>query len=176
MRKDGNNDDTTEAEVWAMKAITMYEAEDGSRFTDAGEAAKRDGILEAVAAVMAPLGVVPEHDGCDFENGHGYYQHDPGTIRSVRLALYELSKEKLRWWTDGQIENHGMTHERLALEVHPSWHLRMLDGSCRPLEKAWTRIYRIDSQGREWGQPYFADNTPSGDKLFRRDDLQAIGL
>lgn len=139
-------------------AMTVYKAADGSRWDTEEKAIERERLLAAVAHAMAPLGETPNLPGCRFENGGGFLQHEPEAVRSVRLALWELTRKPLGWWIKGQIENHGRTEEQLATECHPSWFGRMLDGSCPPLERAWGRIMCIDDRCREWGQPYYASH------------------
>lgn len=135
-----------------MKPLTVYEANDGSRWNTEAQAAERDALLVAVEEAMQPLG---KHDtSCVFANGGGYYQHTPAAYATARAALWEITRDRLKSWLDIQREKHGKT-EADCSTAHPSRFLRMLDGVCGPVERAWSRICHIDDQYREWGQRYF---------------------
>lgn len=64
-------------------------------------------------------------------NGNSYYQHPAGT-RAAMLAACEASPYK---------------HPRHADDSGSPWW---------PL--GWSRMYCLDDNDREWGQPYFAKN------------------
>ena len=140
-----------------MKTVTMYEAADGSRYTKAKQATIRDMIIEKVEEAMAPLGPQFKDEGCHFANGRGWIKHDPAKVKEVKRALIEVGKGPLGWWYDKQLKLHGKTLDDL-MTCHGSWFGRMLDGSCAPLERAWSRMCCITEDGREFGQPYYAAN------------------
>lgn len=108
--------------------------------------------------IMAPLGPVFRYEergqSCDFENGMGYVQHKIETILDIKRKLIKVGESTLKWWYDDQ----KATYNTDFMQVHPSWFLRLLDGSDISLEKAWSRLACIDNQGREWGQQYYANN------------------
>jgi hypothetical protein len=133
-----------------MKPITIYESNDGTRYGTPEAARRNDDLIEQVKAAVAPLGERP--DDCDFTNGHGWLQHDPQTIRQVKLKLIEISRPLLGEWMDLQEKTHGVD----LSTVDSSWFSRMLDGDNRPLERAWKRIGCITPDGREVGQIYYA--------------------
>lgn len=138
-----------------MKSLTVYEANDGSRWDTPAQASERDELLAAVEAAMQPLG--KHDDGCAFVNGAGYYQHTQEACDAARNGLWSLTRRPLELWIANQREKYGTTEDEVS-KCHPSWFLRMLDGSCPPLEKAWSRFYCMDDQCREWGQPYYASH------------------
>lgn len=133
-------------EVW-------YVANDGSRHTNEADAVKRDALIVAVDAIMAPLGERVKDEKCNFANGGGYVRHDPAVVRSVKGALGRLTMKEHSY-----IDPKGCAVE----DVHPSWWGRMLDGMSGPLDRAWSRLYCIGDDGREWGQPYYASHPTEG--------------
>lgn len=139
-----------------MKAVVRYQSNDGEMFANEIDARSRDRLIEDVDAAMQHLGPKWIDEGCRFANGHGYIQHTKESVEACKLAVHEIAKGPLGWWFDSQINDHGKTHESLALETHPSWPGILLDGGCKPLEVAYRRLMCIDSRFREWGQPYYA--------------------
>lgn len=134
-----------------MKEVIHYQAEDGTVFVTAKDAAKRDAEVAAVRKALEPLG--PLYRGgelaslVDFLNGKGFVQHQVADVETVRLALVELSLPKL-----------SSTLQSVAKTQHTSWYAYVFDNMefGSPLQRAWMRLNMIDSLGREWGQPYFA--------------------
>lgn len=150
-----------------MEEITKYRAMDGSEWTTPEQALAHEQVIESVNAAMEPLGKRP--DDCAFTNGEGYIQHDKADVLKSRLAIHDLAKAgPLKRWIEDQKAIHGKTDYQLAVEVHPSWQMRMLDGGCSPLECAYGRLLCIDDQCREWGQPYYASH-PHEAKMFQRN-------
>ena len=144
-----------------MRAQTVYVAEDGARFDDPAKADERDALIAEIDAIMAPLKPTPQDDHCHFTNGHGYVQQDLVTLAAVRAALLVPTKRVLKWWWDSQLEDHG----KEPVNAHPSWFCRMLDGDAGPLDYAWGRFCRIDEQGREWGQQYYATHQDEAEQF-----------
>lgn len=139
------------------KAITMYEAEDGTRFGTLERAEQHDELCRVLEDVMAQLRPVPEGD---FGNERrGYVQQDPAAVRAVKVRLVEIA---------AALPHMGWFQERLdageAAEVHPMSYGGRIMSECapRPLGYAWSRLARIDDRGREWEQPYFALNPGKG--------------
>jgi len=132
-----------------METITKFKAIDGKEFTDKNECIKYESLIERVNNVMSALPKNP--DGCDFANGSGFIQHDKQVLRQTQVKILELCKEYIdHKWIQQSIDD---------ITVHPSWVARLLgDYGIRPLENAWNRFQCVDSQGREWGQPYYAAN------------------
>jgi hypothetical protein len=137
-----------------VKQITKYQANDGSEWDTEDGAIQRDQMIEEVDRIMEPLGKRP--------TGHGeFVQRDLRTVTIITAALFEIADRDgvLKWWIDGQRKAHGRTTRQLIHYTHPSWFLRMLDGNHDPLERAYGRLCCIDKRGREWDQPYFANES-----------------
>lgn len=149
-------------------AIQKWKSADGAEWDSEEHADQRDRLCEAVRLAMLPLGDKPSLPACGFENGAGYVQHTAAVVEQVKLRVFEVAKEKLAWWLDSQKRDHGKTDYELAVVTHPSWHVRMLDGSCQPLESAYGRLSCIDKLNREWGQPFFALNPTEGKQVKLR--------
>ena len=134
-----------------MKAITKYQAADGAEFATESKCAAYEALCSEVAQVVAALPTLPEDDGCDFVNGHGYIQHDADTFRRAREALLKIAQRECpHHWIDDSLAKGD--------EVHASWAGRIIGDSSRPLYSAWNRIACTDKQFREWGQPYYAEH------------------
>lgn len=136
-----------------MEIIRKFKAIDGVEFTDEQECIKYELLIDRVNSIMNTL---PKHpDSCDFANGNGYLQHDKTSLRNAKIAILTICKEYIdHQWIQQSIDDDT---------VHPSWVGRLLsDYGIRPLDRAWNRFYCIDSELREWGQPYFALNPQKG--------------
>lgn len=141
-----------------MQAVTMYRANDGSLWKNESDAANRDSIAQEVALAMEYLPKRPK----EFGEGE-YIQHSRPALIHCKTVLFEIAKAgPLKWWIDSQKNEHKQTEKHLIEVTHPSWFGRMLDGGCDPLERAYGRLCCIDSEDREWEQPYYANNTPCG--------------
>lgn len=134
-----------------MKAIVKYEAEDGKEFDSEKECLDYENLIARVNNIMKVLPPLPKDNGCRFSNGEGFVQHDKKTLRKVQIGLLkEIKKHVEHKWVEQTIEDEN---------VHPSYVARLLDDySISPLSKAWYRFICTDKLGREWGQPYFANN------------------
>ena len=139
-----------------MKTLTKYQAEDGLEFTEAAECRKHEANLEEVKIIMSQLPVRP--DGCDFDNGGGFIQHDKDVLIAVRARFCEFAKR----YTDDKWLQQTID---LGLDAHPSYVGRLID-DCAPnsIGKHWHRFMCIDSQFREWGQPYYANHPEKGEQ------------
>lgn len=134
-----------------MKAITKFQAYNGTEFTDAEECALYEAKCASADAVIALLPPQPELPGCGFNNGGGYLQHDPVTFKAARRALLELALKE---------QDHPWLHDSIAKEdTHPSYAYRIISECCtKQLNDAWYRIACTDRFFREWGQPYYRDH------------------
>ena len=132
------------------KAITRFEAIDGSVWPTLEKAEAHEALIRDVAEAMKPMGERPK--GVDFTNGSGYVQHTVQAVASARRSLIALTRPRIQHWFDQQKRDHNTDFDM----VHPSWFGRMLDGSATPLEDAWRRLCCVDPLNREWGQPYYA--------------------
>jgi hypothetical protein len=134
-----------------MKKVTMYEANDGTRFDREARCEQYEELCDKVEQAML---ILPRYgiDSCNFANGEGYIQHTKSTYSKARNAVLELAKTVSNY--DGLqqcIDNH---------ELHLSYPRRYLDGGAmhNPIQKALARLLCIDKNYREYGQPYFANN------------------
>jgi hypothetical protein len=158
-----------------MKTKIKFVANDGSEWDDENSAHFREDMVASVDAALSLLKPVP--NDCNWK---GYVQQDADAVRKVKTMLFNIANQKgvLKWWIDSQKREHGQTEAEL-IDAHPSWFGRMLDGSHRPLERAYGRLCCIDDQDREWNQPYFVTH-PEESGLFeattdlpKRSDTQA---
>ena len=131
-----------------MKPITRYESWDGCVFDSEEECRKYEMLLLAVERIMEPLGKIPKHKGCDFENGEGYLPHTVGDVIAAKAALVELGRHHLNIKsTEVGFYNIGRYFD---------------DNNVSCLYHAWSRLYCCDEKGREWGQAYFASHPNEG--------------
>jgi hypothetical protein len=146
-----------------MKIVTRYKADDGTEYVDEASALARDEVIRQVDSVMSLLAPVPTE-----LNWEGYIQQDEAVVRAVRERLYALVDQRgvLQWWLDKQ-RAMGSTNGHLIHVTHPSYFCRMLDGGHQPLDIAYTRLWCIDKQFREWNQPYFAQHPEEGKPICR---------
>lgn len=141
-----------------MQVTIKYKAIDGIEFNKEVECLDYEALIYRVQDIMSQLPVMPEQDNCNFSNGHGFIQHDKKLLRLVQLNLLEEIKRKI---------NHPWIQQTIDDEkIHHSYVGRLLgDYNINPLSKAWYRFSCIDDLGREWGQPYFANNPDKGEHL-----------
>lgn len=125
-----------------MTTETRFVADDGSEWKTVEEASKRDQLQRYRAGINEILGSKrPNH------NGEEYVQHD---ARAVALFIQGVA---------------GGLAAYVSLEMKDKWLEcprgivgRYLDDSDSPFYRDYWRLICIDSQNREWGQPYFANN------------------
>jgi len=140
-----------------VKEQTIYIADDGSQFDARDRCAAYEDVLAHVRRIMAPI---PDPD---MEHGT-YVQHDPDTIRSAKLALLRLAEPYTRpclKWVGNAIDAIERCEEDA---VNCTWTMRAID-ECAPncVASAWTRLCRIDPDGRDWQQIYFRLNPDEGE-------------
>lgn len=142
-----------------MQTITKYRALDGSEWNTAADCIARDNLVAEVKLAMSVLKPTPTD-----MNWGGYVQQKPVDVRYCKEKLYEIANQEgiLRSWIDRQKNEYGKTDKDLIEDTHPSWFGRMLDGGHRPLANAYSRLCCIDSEFREWEQPYYANNPGEG--------------
>ena len=127
-----------------MKAITRYQADDGTVFNTEKQCLEYEKILQRVNEIMKPLGKMPDDIG--FANGGGYLKHDISTVDKAKKELTEFGNKLFK--LDCDLYNIG----------------RYMEGhDC--LYRAWGRLVAIDNQYREWGQTYFALNPNKGKQV-----------
>lgn len=133
-----------------MQRITKFKADDGAEFDTEAKCIEYEALAAEVAEVVSILPARPDDDGCQFSNGSGYLQHDAAQLKKARDALLRIG---MRYMT-----NPPWFQQTRDGEAHPSWAGRLMDECPRPLSRAWYRFQCCDIQGREWGQPYYANH------------------
>lgn len=129
-----------------MLAITKYRALDGSEWNSSGECVARDTLVNAVKDAMSSLALPPRKI-----EPEEYFQHDPTAVVDCRCRILKLAAKEFPSFD-------CFRHEPPS-EVHPRGIVgRILDDCGGPINTAWGRFMRIDDQGREWEQPYYAIN------------------
>jgi hypothetical protein len=131
-----------------MKIVTRFESNDGHIWDSEEKAIARDKMIEDVKKAMRFLPEPPSE--CDFANGGGYIDHTASAVFATKSELIELSRPFLGEWMERQTQP--------LTEIHASWFGRLLDGGHEPLERAWSRMMCITPNGREFGQPYYAEH------------------
>ena len=134
-----------------MKAITRYQAVDGTEFPTEHQCREYEQLRLLVAGVMSYLGTIPD----EVKDGKGWLQHDPETVVRCRVGIIRLCRSM------PQFDSFPVFRHEPAAEIHPNSSAgRILDDTGGPLSEAWYRFRCIDDQGREHQQPYFAINGP----------------
>lgn len=133
-----------------MKEIVkvQYQADDGTLFSSREQCANYELSSSKIDAIVSKLGTKPNL------NDEQYVQHSMSDVNYVRreLCLLANSVWEHKWFI--QTAEDPFTHSY--------WAGRLISEMDNPkLNAAWYRIMCIDSNGREWQQPYFANNTPS---------------
>lgn len=129
-----------------MRIITKYQSTDGSEWDDPAKASQRDALCSLVDAAMAPLGSVPK----EVEDGKGWLQHDIEVVHQAMDDILEICRG------EGYDKSFPVFKHR-GRECHPRSVIgRILDDNGGPLARAWSRFNRIDEQGREHQQSYYA--------------------
>lgn len=141
-----------------MKTLTKFQAIDGVEFYDEAECIEYESLINKIDKIISQLPPLPKDDGCKFANGGGFIQHDKNTLRSVKLNLLEEIKKHIEHrWIQQTIDDDN---------IHPSYVGRLVDDhGIRPINNAWHRFMCIDKLGREWGQPYYANNPDKGEQV-----------
>jgi len=141
-----------------VKKITVCVANDGCRFDSERDCLAYEKFAVRVARVMKLFPPLPKGKGnCDFENGHGYIQHDAVVLKKVKDQLLDLIGEKM--------DHPWIKQTKERKNIHPSWVGRLVsDMGNKPLSDAWYRIGCIDKKNREWGQQFFANNPEKGEQ------------
>lgn len=147
-----------------MKTITKYKANDGAEFNTADECSAYEAESSKIDQILAPLGILPKDEGCRFANGHGYFQHEGGTVLEVQRRLAKIVQAQ--FGDDPDYKRHIDYAIEATVPVGLSFIGRLIDDACRrPMREAWQRICCIDHNFREWGQPYFALNPGIGEHV-----------
>ncbi len=139
-----------------MTPITQYKTVDGKIFSTITKAVIYEQALEDQNKILSILNPVP--DGTDFLNGCSFVQQEANAVRQARHDLLTLFSKF--------IDHKWILQTRDNLETHPSWVAWLIDEYDEyPFKQAWHRLCCIDSQFREWGQQYFANNPEKSEAL-----------
>jgi hypothetical protein len=143
-----------------MNKITKYKSTDGSEWDTEAVCVERDELCAQVNEAMAPLGDVPE----GVNAGKGWLQHDPETVLQAKDAILEICREDKYLSSLPAFSGPGRACHPLSIIG------RILDDCGGPLGTAWNRFCRIDSQGREHQQCYYAYTSgPARDHVCLED-------
>jgi len=143
-----------------MKEIAKYKSEDGEEFIIKRECLQHEANCQEIYSIMQQLPERFTDNDCSYANGMGYIQHERENILKVRNQVLEFFKR----YTD-----HKWIQETIdkGFEADSSWAGRVIEEVApRTIYKHWYRFGCIDSDIREWGQPYYANNTPKGENFF----------
>jgi hypothetical protein len=131
-----------------MKALTIYIADDGSRFDKEIDCLAYELMGKEIEIIMRPLGA--RNDSCEFANGGGYYQHESPHLVKIELAKYLLKKQP-----DLKAAAQIVAGENIDM----SWIRRFTDHMGNYMNKATFRLSCINyTSAREYGQPYYASH------------------
>jgi hypothetical protein len=119
-----------------VNTLKVYEVA-GKRFDDYNEAQRYSSLCDKVDSIMEPI--THGETSCDFSNGHGFIQQDPAAVSTARTAITGLAKE--------------LFPSCKADCMLPRW---ADDNDVYCLNRAFTQLDSITSDGREYGQPYYA--------------------
>ena len=129
-----------------MKTISISVADDGSRFDSEESCRAYEALCGRVKSALSPLG-----PGRDIPS-MSYWQHSPSDVAAAWSAFYEVCKAELgnsiKW-----------LHQHSAHEVHPGSYIgRVLSEMGKKcMSEAGYRFHCIDSEGREFDQPFWAN-------------------
>lgn len=134
-----------------MKTVTVYEAFDGTRFDAAVFCQRYEDRLAYFNKLMAKLTPRPD----DMEHGT-FIRQNIDTVWWLRAMVIDESclSEALKAKVTPLIESRALPQLSIAG--------RYLDDVDPLAYSAWSRLTCIDSEGREWEQPYFAVNPGHG--------------
>lgn len=140
-----------------MKVVTKYVCDyDGKEFDadyECFEYEKKCGLVEQTMKALEPRKLRET----SFLNGEGYIQHDKDAVISARNNMYVLSLlfcgecKSLREAISSAVSNSCSPNNTIVSR----W---ISDSNSDYYRQCFNRFLCIDDQGREWGQPYFANN------------------
>ncbi len=132
-----------------IKQIIKYETSDKREFTSLQEAEKYEMLIHMVKIIIKDL---PKRPDGDFNNGYGYIQHDKQKVLMIRTQLIKLAKSYINPWIDQSIESPETPHISYVNRLIGDYPL------LYPISKELYRFNCMDSEYREWGQPFYASN------------------
>lgn len=138
-----------------MKKITVYEANDGTRFDSEAKAEIHEQIIAEIEEAMMPLGDRIEITGGQF-------------VRHGRVRFMEAKANMIRIIRKATGDQFGIFKNYQPDDIHPmSLAGRIVDDlGSKAIRKAWNRLQCINENGDEWEQPYFALNMVDGPILI----------
>lgn len=141
-----------------MKKVQAYKDNSGRLHATEAECKAADARIVAkgklnaeIEAALSPLGKLPDDLG--FVNGHGWIAHSIIAVSSAVLNLEELTKREHPAHAGRFLDAHGWKQHVNAGSFITG---RLCEGS--DLWPAWGRLMSIAPDGREFGQPYYANN------------------
>lgn len=134
-----------------MKVITKYQARDNREFNLEKDCREHEVLLDKIDGLNSILTKGP--DSCDFANGEGYIQHSNSQLIEFKDKLIDLFKETVKGF------------DFVTDKTHVSYFIRVTGDCGSPLQNCFQRLYCIDSEFREWGQPYFGLNPEKGKQV-----------
>lgn len=132
-----------------MKAVTKYQAADGSLFDAPANVILRDRLIADAEAAHLILG--GRIDDMSFTNDGWFVQHTPEKLAAFYEAVAKIIEQ------EHPKETADMFRKAPQGIVH-----RYLDTTPRYLTLLLNRSLCMDQSNREWGQPYFALNPHQG--------------
>lgn len=121
-----------------MKQLTIYQADDGTRWDREFDARERDYMIYECDAAQLLLG-----RRMNLSDGE-YVQHNLTSVASVNESYQVLAKKYSKTFNG-----------------------RIIGESNNPVDSLRCRLSSIDSKGREWNQPYFRSNPPEDGKAVQ---------
>jgi hypothetical protein len=130
-----------------------YVAEDGTEFDTEFMALEHEALLSKIKSIECLLGGKQNQKVVDNE---GYYQHTKSNVERAWEMVIELSRP--------YFEGFDNVFNAKAKDIHPMGiGGRIIDDrGNRALNKLWWRFGCIDSEFKEWNQPYYALNKGTG--------------
>lgn len=120
-----------------MEQISKYKAIDGTEFSSSQKCIEYENLIQRIDEIMKPLPPLPKDDNCNFDNGHGFIQHDKYTLNEVKIKLLKEMQNHI---------NHDWIQQTIQKGLDASYVGRLLsDYNHKPFSKAWRRFSCIDS-------------------------------
>lgn len=133
----------------AIQEVTRYQfgGKDYKTLAEAERAQDIAGVIVDINGILA----TPVDEHCDFANGEGYVQHSEEGIKAYVIAV----QAALCAFETPEIAG-------LFAENPRGFVQRVLDDCGSPFRSVVWRLARIDADGREWGQIFYANNPSKG--------------
>ena len=135
-----------------MQTVIKFKAVDGKLFDNEKDCIAHEKMIEDVKAAMSFLKPTPSDT--DFKNGGGFVQQCKEVVSKAMVRIVEIAgiEKRPEFINDPFACRHGVIG-------------RIIDDSRNNhLWTAWIRFMCMDSQYREWGQPYYARNPEEGEQ------------